>query len=76
MLDKAHTMSMSLITPNTVAGARDKEVTRMRIVSLERGMFVDCRTLSGIGREGVVTIMEGMARSRVSAFKAAIVGFR
>ena len=61
-LTSAQTSSMSLTTLDTKSGVRDSRATQVMKTSFEIGILVNLLTLSGIGKDGVTTRMEGMAR--------------
>lgn len=68
VLDSAHTRRTSLRTPAMFDGMMESRRTIMKIMTREIGIVVDRRIFSGIGRDGVVTRIDGIARRSVIAF--------
>lgn len=60
-------MTISLHTWDILTGRRERTVTMTKSKVLDRGIVVLRRTRSGIGRDGVVTMIEGIPRSKVRA---------
>lgn len=67
VLDSAHTRRTSLRTPATFDGTMDSRSTIVNMMTRDIGIAVDRRIFSGIGRDGVVTRIEGIARRSVIA---------
>jgi hypothetical protein len=64
--------SVSLRTLNIRGGTRERRMTMMNVRVLDKGIVVDCRIRSGIGRGGVVMRIDGIADSRVTICNNAI----